>query len=144
MATKIGGVGGGVTMPTGFNGHFRGFSGEIGFPEAVTTGFTDLGFASAIPVGGIRNTGSVSGVLVFDSSTTQPIPDALADGSGLALGDLASCTGTLTLTITTGCTLAGSHNITSLGYSRQEDAEATGEWRYGSSGALTIVWDETT
>ena len=141
--TKIAGVGGTVALPTGFNGHFRSFDWDMSTPEAETTGFADLGFASFVPVGGIRVTGSVQGVLTFDAANTQPFPDAFGDGSGLALGDLAGLTGSTTLSFTTGCTLAFSANITGLGGSRPENGLSECTWRYGSSGALTVVWDET-
>ena len=140
--TKIAGVGGTVALPTGFNGHFRSFDWNLSFPEAETTGFLDLGFASFVPVGGIRCTGSVQGVLTFDAAATQPFPDAFADGSGLGLGDLAGLTGTTTLTYTTGCTLAFSANITGLGGNRPENGVGECAWQYGSTGPLTVVWDE--
>lgn len=141
--TKIAGVGGTVALPTGFNGHFRSFDWDMSMPEAETTGFLDLGFASFVPVGGIRVTGSVQGVLTYDAASTQPFPDAFGDGSGLALGDLAGQVGTMTLTFITGCTLAFSGLINGLGGSRAENGVAECTWRYGSSGPLTVVWDET-
>jgi hypothetical protein len=140
---KIAGAGGSITTISGFNGHFRSFDWDVSFPEQETTGFTDSGFASFVPVGGIRLTGTINGVNVYDDTNGQPFPDAFGDGSALAVGDLAGLTGTITLTFITGCTLAATCNINGVGGSRPENGIAECNWRYGSSGALTIVWDET-
>jgi hypothetical protein len=74
--------------------------------------------------------GSVQGVLTYDAASTQPFPDAFGDGSGLAVGDLASQIGSMTLTFITGCTLAFSGLVNGLGGSRAENGVAECTWRY--------------
>lgn len=141
--TKITGIASSVSLPTGFNGHFRSFDYDLAFPEQETTGFEDLGFYSGVPVGGIRHTGTVNGLLNYDAANTQPFPDAFADGAGLALGDLAGLSAAGTFTFTTGCTLAGTYIISGISGSLGANTTAEANWRYGSTGPLTIVWDET-
>lgn len=141
--TSTNGLGGNVSLPTGFNGKFSDFDYSIDIPEQVTTGFDDGGFVTADPVGPIRMTGTVNGITEYDATNTTPFPDALADGSGMALGDLKSnAQGTVTLTITTGCTLAATANITNFSGSRSH-SETSSSWSYASSGAITKAWDET-
>lgn len=140
---KITGTGGAIAMPSGFNAHFRSFTHAFAMPEVETTGFDDGGFATFDPAGGLRVTGTALGVHEYDASSTAPLPAALADGSNLAVGDLAGQTGSMTLTFITGCTLAFSANVTNIAGSRAEVGSSESTWTFGSSGAITQAWDET-
>lgn len=139
--TNIAGVGGGISFVSGFNGRFRGFDYDFSMPVEDITGFPDGGARVLVAAGGNGVTGSVNGVLQFDASNTQPIPDAVATGS--AVTSHSAQTGAMTLTFTTGCTLAFTAFVTSWSGTRNETGAASTTWRYESSGQTTIVWDET-
>ena len=141
--SKIANTGGAVALVSGFNASFRSFDYDYQMPEVDVTGFDDGGFMTFEPAGGLRLTGSAQGVHEFDASTTVPMPASLADGSALALGDLSVQSGTLTLTFTTGCTLAATCLITSISGSRAEVGASESSWSFGSTGAVTQAWDET-
>lgn len=141
--TNVVATGGGVTMPTGFNGRFLNFDWDVAFPEVEITGFGDGGAATFAPAGGVRCTGTINGIMTYDASSTSPFPTGIADGAALTLADLDDVTGNLTLTFQTGCTLAFSSIFSSTGGNRAETGVAAIRHRFGSSGQLTLTWDQT-
>lgn len=141
--TNITATGGAAALPTGCNGRFQTYDAETSFPEVDITGFGDGGAATFAPAGGVRCTGTVNSILQFDATNTSPFPTTIADGSALTLADLDDVIGAMTLTVTTGCTLAFSGIISSVSFNRGETGAATGSYRFGSTGQLTLTWDQT-
>jgi hypothetical protein len=141
MAT-IQGLGGNIALPTGWNFKVSGWSFTYTVGTEETTGFDDGGFETHEPVF-VRFEGSATGTLEFDATTTAPIPAAMADGGGMAVGDLASAKGTATFTATAGCTLEGTVVVTSLPMNRTAKGRGEVTINLLGSGALTQTWDET-
>jgi hypothetical protein len=145
MATQpIGGLGGQFSGPTGWNLKFASWSGSYDIETADAQGFADAGFIFPIPINS-GFSGAVAGVLQFDGTNTQPVPDALMDGSVLALGDFNThAVGTITLTVTTGCTIAFTAVMTNFTVNRVlKGAAVLGSFSFVSQGPITIVWDES-
>ncbi len=141
MAT-IQGNGGDVAFPTGWNFKASGWSMTYTVGTEETTGFDDGGFESHEPVF-INWSGSITGTLEYDASNTAPIPGDLADGSALAVGDLANASGSATLTALTGCTYAGTIVVQSLPINRPTKGRGEVTLNFIGSGPLTQTWDET-
>jgi len=144
MAKKnIAGLGGNLALPTGFNAKINSWSASHTVETVETTGFADGGFRTFDPT--ITSlTGSASGTAQYDAATTALLPAALADGSIMALGDLAGAIGTVTLTFVTGCTWScTTANITGLSVDRASDGKANVTFNFQFSGPWTQTWDET-
>lgn len=141
MAT-IEGLGGSVTLPTGWNFKVSSFSFNYQVLTEETTGFDDGGFETHEPVA-VRWEGSATGTLTYDASNTAPIPAAMADGAGMAVGDLANAKGTGTFQSKTGCTLAGTVVVTSMPIDRGAKTKANVTLNMLGTGALTQTHDET-
>jgi hypothetical protein len=138
---NIAGIDGGITLPSGYNILVNNWSANYTVETVDSTTFDSSGFREFEPT--IQSmTGAFGGHGQFDATTTAPIPAALVDGGVLATGDLASTKATVTLTATTGCTLAGTAIITGLSFSRDVAGklEITGELQF--SGPITQTWDE--
>ena len=142
MAT-IQGLGGTIALPTGYNFKVSGWQMTHTTGTEETTGFDDGGFEVHEPVF-TRFEGSATGTIEYNASNTAPLPAALADGSGMALGDLDDAKGSATLTATTGCTYAGDVIITSSAINRTAKGRGEITVNFLGSGPLTQTWDETT
>jgi hypothetical protein len=132
----VGGTTGNVTSATGFNADFDAWSATITMETAVYATFASLWKKSKVTTGNV--TGSVSGVVQYDATTTAPMPK-----TGDAI-NLASFRGLTTLTAVTGCTIGPStFNYTSVVLERN----MTGEMRFTanieSDGSVDLFWDET-
>ena len=134
--TDIYGDGGNFAAPAGFNGDFRSWSATINTDTAVYATFASRWKKSKLLASNV--TGSAEAVVQFDAASTKPVPD-----SGGKI-DVASFTGTCTLTAATGCTMSGTFNFTSVQMSRSPDGEMTMVANIESDGDVSIVWDETT
>lgn len=87
-------------------------------------------------------TGSVTGVVQYDASSTQPIPLGTA---GDTVGTtLSGVTGACTFTATTGCTMSGNFVFTNVTLSRDVNAQMIITGNVASDGGVTIAWDTTT
>jgi hypothetical protein len=144
MAKKnIAGVGGGLTMPTGFNAKLSAWSATYNITTEEVTGFDSGGCEEHEPVA-ISVSGSGTGTLQYDDSNAKPLPTALADGAVLAVGDLlTNAVGSLTLTAITGCTWAFSAVISGIAIERPAKGKATVTFNFQSTGPITQTWDET-
>jgi hypothetical protein len=138
----IQGLGGNIALPSGWNFKASGWSFTYTVGTEETTGFDDAGFETHEPVF-VRWEGSATGTLEFDAASTAPIPAAMADGGGMALGDLANAKGEATFTATTGCTLVGNVIVTSLPINRTAKGRGEVTINLLGTGALTQTWDET-
>jgi hypothetical protein len=144
MAKKnIVGIGGNIALPSGFNAKINSWSASHTVETVDTTGFADGGFRAFDPA--ITSlTGSAVGTAQYDAANSALLPTAVADGSVMALGDLASFVGTVTLTFVTGCTWACTTAIiTGLSVSRPVDGKAEVTFNFQFSGPWTQTWDET-
>jgi len=143
MAVKnIAGVGGGVTMPSGFNGKINSWSGTMTQHTEEITGFDSGGFDEHVGVG-LGMSGSAAFTGVYDDANSIPMPASFADGAALAVGDLLSAQGTLTLTAITGCTFAGAAIVTSISFSRNAKGVLSGTFSFNFTGFITQTWDST-
>lgn len=144
MAKKnITGVGGSVTMPTGFNAKLASWSATLNITTEEVTGFDSGGCEEHEPVA-LGISGSATGTLQYDDSNAKPMPSALGDGSVLAVGDLTTnLMGSLTLLAITGCSWAFTAVITGINIERPAKGKATVTFNFQSSGAITQTWDET-
>ncbi|MEM6259676.1 MAG: hypothetical protein AAGI37_15460 [Planctomycetota bacterium] len=142
MAKKtIQGLGGSVTNPTGWNFKVSGFSFTYTVLTEETTGFEDGGFETHEPVA-VRWEGSMTGTLEYDDANAAPIPASMADGSGMALGDLDSAKGSSTFQAIDGCTLAGTVVVTNMPITRNTKGRGEVTLNVLGTGALTEAWDE--
>ena len=138
---NIAGLDGDITLPSGYNILVSNWSANYTVETTDSTTFASQGFREFEPT--IQTmTGSFGGHGQFDATSTAPIPAALADGSVLSTGDLANAKATVTLTATTGCTLAGTAIVTGLSFTRDVAGklEITGDLQF--SGPITQTWDE--
>ncbi|MGB0970432.1 MAG: hypothetical protein ACPGVG_05650 [Mycobacterium sp.] len=141
--STIQGLGGSVTLPSGWNFKVASFSFGLDIATEETTGFEDGGFETHEPVSCSWN-GSATGTLTYNAASTAPIPAALADGAALAVGDLQSnAKGTGTFQSMTGCTLAGTVVVTNMPITRGAKTKANVTLNMKGTGFLTQVHDET-
>ena len=139
MAAKtIQGVGGNITMPTGFNSKYNRWQATANFSVVDTTGFSDSGYRTrALTIADIS--GSATGTALFDDASTSPIAAAVLAATFAPL----SAQGSITLTHTTGCTHSFTGVISSVGFDRPIDGKEDTAHTFESSGAITQTWDET-
>jgi hypothetical protein len=141
-ASKIAGTGASIDLGAGFEGHFRSFNWNLAMPEAETTGFADMGFFTAEPVGGIRVSGSVMGIMKAFGENSTPFPLELLPGSGLLSGNLDNQKKAMSLEFTVGCGLTFDGIVSGLSGMRAENGLGECTWNYGSNGVISATWDE--
>ena len=136
--TTIQGVGGAYSPVTDFNVKASVWAATINITTVEDTGFEDAGWESHKPTK-IGISGTASGTGEYDSDGTTPIPAGVA----AATAGLSATTGAMTLTAQTGCTLAFTAQMQSVGFNRANDGKLDMSHSFVSVGALTLVWDET-
>ena len=126
--TRIQGFDGSVTLPSGYNAKIKSYSVSLDMAMADVSVFQDTWRQFR---GGIQGgSGSLTGVMVYDASTTSP-------------GFVASRTtaGTLRLTQATGCYLEGSAFFTNISVQSSVDGDAVITMDFTFTGAVTETWD---
>lgn len=143
MAKKnIAGIGGGITLPSGFNAKISSWSASLSIRTEEVTGFDSGGCEEHEPVmTGL--TGSATGTVQYDAASTAPIPGALADGSVMAVGDLENAKGSITLTEITGCTYAFTGIITNVAFDRPNAGRCGITFDFLRTGPSTQTHDES-
>jgi len=140
----IHGIGGGATLPNALHVKVDGWSATYSNPSVDDTGFADGGFLSRSSAGGVSMDGTITGTGEFDASNMAPLPDAAADGSAMAVGDLDTAFKiSLTLTAQTGCTYAFTALVTSMAMDRPNVGKLSITATFESAGPITQTWDET-
>ncbi len=137
MAT-IQGTDGAYTAISGFNGKIASFSGDTNITTVETTGFGDGGYEVHEPAK-VGISGNATGTPTFDVANSQPIPSSLLS----ATAGLVNAKGTMTLQLTTGCTLTFTGVMRRVGLGMGEGEKGDLAHDFVSSGAITIAWDET-
>lgn len=134
-ATYIAGAGGNVTPATGFALKFKSWSLDIVANTADFSNWDSVWENSLFTFG--TATGSFEGHPQFDDSNLMPVPDS---GGNV---DIASFSGSTTLTATTGCTLSGTFVYTGVSFTRDNESEMVVSGDLKLNGTLAITWDET-
>ena len=134
--STIQGVGASVSMPSGFGGKARAINATVEINATDTTGFSDLGWPTSEPVGPIRVAGSIDLVAEYGAADSPVAPTLFASPVLLTAAQAS-----MTLTFQTGCALAFTANVTSVGLTRNvRDAMGTAT-AFESTGAVTQSWD---
>lgn len=142
MAKKnIAGVAGNCTL-AGFNAKINSWSGSYVIHDEEVTGFDSGGFDEYEPIG-VGMSGSATGTIQYDDTTTTPIPLGLADGSALAVGDLESAKVAAVLTEITGCTWTGTVLMSNVAIVRPAKGKASITFDFKFTGAFTKAHDQT-
>jgi hypothetical protein len=137
-ATPISGVTGSVTLPTGHNARIRAWSATLSQSVNDATGFSQARWATNL--GGIASlSGSASGYLEFDATTTTP---GIVDTGAPAM-DVTTAAGSMILVAGTGCSLTFSGIISSISLGQSVDGVGTVAFSFVSSGAITETWDQS-
>lgn len=136
--STIQGSTGDYTQVTGFNGKITSHSSTLNITTVETTGFDDKGYAVHEPAKVDMN-GTASGTLEFDAATTQPAPSTLL----ATTVDFSAAKGSLTLQYASGCTMAFTAVMQSVGMGMTEGGKSDLSHSFQSTGAITITWDET-
>jgi hypothetical protein len=139
MSTIQGFSGVSVTLPTGFNGKDHTINATLEIPETDTTGFEDNNWGAGEPAGPVRLRGNVDARAKYNAATTAPLPSALM----AATADLTAAQGSITLQFESGCTLAFTANITSVGMGRAGGEAMSLSRAFSSTGQVVMTWDET-
>jgi hypothetical protein len=126
----VSGTTGDVTA-SGFNGDIDGWSATLSADEVTWRTFASAWKTAANVAYGA--TGQFTGTIQFNAANTAPASATNTAWEGVSL----------TLTATTGCTLTGTANITSVAVNRPATDRMTGTWAFTFTGAPVITWDET-
>lgn len=128
--TRIIGNDGSVTFLSGHNVEANSWSLTI---NAVVSDTTAYGDTFRTFRGGVKQwSGSVSGFMSFDATSTAPSVD-----------DFSGTPAAITLTAATGCTYGGSVIISNVVINTTKTGDATISFDLQGSGTLTETWDET-
>jgi hypothetical protein len=137
MAT-IQGDGGSFTTLSGFNLKADGWAFDYKIETVDTSGFADGAFRTREPAVA-SGTFTVTGTAEGGSSTL--VPAALADGSGMAEGDLGSnAKGSFTLTAESGNTIGFTGVVTGVSVDRRFDGRMEYTLTGETTGAITQSW----
>jgi len=136
--STIQGINGAYSGVTGFNAKMASWTANINIDNVETTGFSSNGYRDREPVI-VHLDGNASGTGEFDASSTAPTPSALLAGTAA----VSNAKGSMTLTATTGCTLAFTGVMQQVGLNRPNDGKLDVNHSFVSSGAITQTWDET-
>ena len=135
--STIQGVGGNISLPSGFNGKHKQWSATLDLHAVDPTGFADNGYYTSEVTYASMN-GSCQSQAQFDAASSAPIPSALL-ASTLAPSNAKAA---MTLTHTTGCTHAFTGVISSVQFDRVFDGPDNITYTFNSSGVITQTWDE--
>lgn len=92
-------------------------------------------------VTGISLSGSATGVIQFDDTTTAPFKTSLTSTGVLTEANMNDVA--LVLTATTGCTYGFNAALDGVSITRPSDGRAEITVNFSSTGAITQTWDET-
>lgn len=138
MAAKtIQGVGGSITLPTGFGCKFNAFTCDVDLRETDTTGFIDVGWFT-YEVTFMDLSGTATGTMQYDDANTTPLPATLV----AATPAMGAAVGSIVLTWMTGCTWTFNGIVNRFSGSRPATDKATATYNFRhQSGGVTQVWD---
>lgn len=126
----LSGIDGGVTLPTGHAAKLRAWSLVVNQEVADCSGFSSTSDWREALAGMKSWSGVASGYVEFDAASTAP-------NAHTPVGS-----GSITLTVGSGCTYAGTVIITSISVSQSIDGVASIAFSFVGNGALTETWDE--
>lgn len=136
MAAKpLSGTLGSVALPSGHNVRVRAWSAEQSQSVNDVTGFAQSPWCAHL--GGLKRfTGSASGFLEYDNTSTSP-------GIGGTAPTMSITGGTMTLTAFTGCLYTFTGIIGSIQVGQSVDGVGTAKCDFVADGAVVSTWDET-
>ncbi len=134
-AVSIGGLGGSVTLPTGFIFKISAWSATQNMDTVDDTGFPDVGNWHTHITTGLSLGGAAMGT--GQSGVSGPVPTS---GMGSNATLQASYQGSFTLQAFTGCSYSFTGNVTMMTYGRVYNGKFDVMCSFVSSGPVTISW----
>lgn len=131
----IQGVGGGVTLPTGFKSKFHTWEATLNLSTVDTTGFEDNGYRTReITIADI--TGTATGTAIKGDTGLTPVPATLLASTLLP----SAAKGSIVLTSDTSCTYSFTGVIADVKFTRPIDGKEDLTHSFQSTGAITQAW----